>query len=331
MVRPGRGVNLQRERLSRAYRSRLEFAGAGFAAWCRERGLELRALVQDKDQMNEALIAHVQDLFKFGKALWHATHAVLAVQTACRQLRGSLRGAWDSILAWRFREPVRSRTPLPRLLMEAFCRYGAFAAMSHGAESQLIWWNFCVVLRTGFFALLRPKELFGLRVKELRLPHQWSLLSEHIAVATILSPKNRAHSGRLQVRIVRDPACVDWLLWMTRDFSPETPLWLFSPRRFKLCLDEAADFLQVRHLRLTPASLRAGGATALLEAGVPASEIKMAGGWSSDRALGCYLQEAEAAAALLDVPVKSAVRLKKFLARLNFARLPPSVPFSTLA
>ena len=46
---------------------------------------------------------------------------------------------------------------------------------------------------------------------------------------------------------------------------------------------------------ITPASLRAGGATDILENNVPVANIKYAGRWASERSMAAYLQEAEAA------------------------------------
>ena len=60
----------------------------------------------------------------------------------------------------------------------------------------------------------------------------------------------------------------------------------------------------------TPASLRAGGATHLLETGVPISNIRFAGCWASEKAMSVYLQEAEAASTLLSMSGSSVDRLE---------------------
>jgi hypothetical protein len=52
----------------------------------------------------------------------------LAVQTNFRHLRGKLRAAWDSILAWKLKSPVSSRVPLTLPLMEALRIFAVVAA-----------------------------------------------------------------------------------------------------------------------------------------------------------------------------------------------------------
>jgi hypothetical protein len=46
--------------------------------------------------------------------------------------------------------------------------------------------------------------------------------------------------------------------------------------------------------RFTLGSLRAGGATAKFMAGTEVSALKYWGGWSSEKSLACYIQEATA-------------------------------------
>lgn len=75
--------------------------------------------------------------------------------------------------------------------------------------------------------------------------------------------------GRLQVRMVREPITVPWLSWLTESLPKDSPLWLFSRYRFDRCLREAFDFFNLGHLKLSPASLRAGGAALLIEQGFP--------------------------------------------------------------
>ena len=77
---------------------------------------------------NEALVEFIQWLFSSGEPVWIAVHALLAVQTARRDLKGSLRPAWDSIQSWRLQMPVRSRVPLPYLLLEGLRVFSVLAA-----------------------------------------------------------------------------------------------------------------------------------------------------------------------------------------------------------
>jgi len=327
---PGLGVNLQDARLSAAYRARLGHAGIVLSAWALEHGIVLGGAAQSPHVMSELLIAFLQDLFDLKCAPWLGTHAVLFVQTRWRHLKGKLRGAWDSVAAWNLQRPVCSRTPFPVLLLVAVARFSVYAAVALEPWKADLWWPFGVALQAAFFGLLRPGELYRLRRRDVRLPGLRSLLAAPVAVFTIREPKNRRFAGRLQVRAVRAPEVVEWLGWLLEDLPPDGLVWPHGPRAFGLCLEQALRFFGLSGLRLTPASLRAGGATFLFESGVSISNIRFAGSWSSERVLSHYLQEAEGAAAVLDVGPAAARRVEEFLSSFVFAARPPAVRWSAL-
>lgn len=154
-------VDLQRDRLSHAYRARLRHAGQHFSWWCAKQGTTMTALSSRPAEMNNFLVKYLQMLYSSGLPLWRGTHTVLAVQTIFRSLCGKLRVAWKSTMTRRLLRPVRFRVPLPAALLEALCRYCILAALSLDAAHFLVWWNFAVMLHVGFFGLFRPKEIWG--------------------------------------------------------------------------------------------------------------------------------------------------------------------------
>jgi len=329
---PGVGaVNLQSARLSPAYRARLAHAYDVLTAWCAENGLPIKVLAENSEVANTCLIAFIQQLFELGGVLSVATDAVLSVQTYHRELKGRLRPAWDSIASWNLLAAVRSRVPLPLLLLEAFTRYGALAACSVDVCRAVAWWHFCVCLRLAFFGLLRPKELWGLKRGDLRIPGDRSLLVHEVVVITVREAKNRAFSGRLQIRAVRCPATVRWVRWMFAEASPSSRVWPFGPQLFRSLLDQAAAACGAAQVGLTAGSLRAGGATAMFDAGESISTIKFAGSWSSEKVLSHYLQSAAAAAALIDLSPQAVSTVQAVLGGLAFAGEPPPVPWRGLA
>lgn len=322
-------VNLQRERLSPAYRHRLWKAGNLFAQFCQSHHHHhLQHVLMDANRANTALIEFIQHTYEIRRPLWLATHAVLAVQTVNRELKGHLRPAWDSIQSWRLTRPVQSRTPLPEFVMKALCYFGVMQAMYYDTNRALVWFPFSVNLRFAFYALFRPREMFMLVRCCLKLPFRSLLGGGRVAVATILDPKNRAFMGRLQVRMVRDFAAIAWMEWYVEGMSPSAPLWPFSDHIFRVCLQTSLEHFGLEKLGITVASLRAGGATWLLEQGTPLSNIRFAGSWASERAMSCYLQEAESASVLLSMLPSQQLRLEKTLARLRALELPPNKPLS---
>ena len=123
---------------------------------------------------------------------------------------------------------------------------------------------------------------------------------------------------------------VAWLAWLCEGLGNDDPLWGFSPYQFRSCLNDAARFFGIGNFGFGAASLRAGGATFLMEQGVPVGQIRFEGSWASERTLGAYLQEAAAAATLIQVTPQQAALIESCLADLSFARCPPAISFAQL-
>lgn len=108
--------------------------------------------------MNELLVVYLQHLFDSCRALWFDEHAVLATHTRWRSLKGKLRRAWDSISACRMSQPITSRVPIPKRILDEFSYYAVICAMSGDAALRPLWWCFTVRLRVSFEAPLRPRD-----------------------------------------------------------------------------------------------------------------------------------------------------------------------------
>ena len=322
-------LDLQDNRLSAGYRARLLDAGQLLVGFCHSTNVDPRDVLSRAEVANPTLVAFVQFLHDTRKPLWLATHAVLCVQIANRMMKGSLRPAWDSIASWRLTVPVKSRVPMDVNIMKALFYFALTQAFWYEPSRKRIWLGFAICLRAGFFALLRPKEWFSLQRKFVKTPFgSGTLLSgARVAVITVLDAKNRAFLGRLQVRIIRDPGTISWLSWYASSMPPCDFLWPFSQQTCCACLKTALQFFDLCHLNLSPASLRAGGATWMLEQGIPVQTIKFSGCWASDKALACYLQEAESASTLLSLSHKQQHRLEIAIGELSFLECPPAQSF----
>jgi hypothetical protein len=323
-------LDLQRDRISPAYRQRLEVAGERFKRWCHQRRINLADASQNPPYMSSLLTDYLQQLFDEGAAYWWALHAVLYVQTEWRPLRGYLTRAWDSVSTWRLHMPVSSRIPLRYELVQALC----FAAVLFGSTFEpvlaSVWFGFAAVLRFSFFGLLRPKELYTLRIADILVPRRGTHSLLQCAVATIREPKNRAAGGRLQVRLVRDEIAVAWLAWVIAERPLTDLLWPFGTGGFQRALRKLLKFTGLHTLGITPGSIRAGGATALLEQGLSVANIMFAGGWSAEATLRSYLQVAEAAQVLLRLDPPQSLWLEHFVKSFAFLEVPPAATYSQL-
>lgn len=210
-----RNENLKEERLGLHYRRRLATMMKELEFWAHMSGYPpLKKVAKNPESANSILVDFVQYLYSQGQAFWKAPHTVLAMQTQYLGLRGQLKAAWDSVASWRLMRPVTSRTPMPKMILDGLICTAVLAATSWGKHEAELWWAFAVTLQVVFFALLRPKEIWGLKVDHVRVPGDLSFANADVAVLTILSPKNRAFMGRLQVRMVKDAEAIAWLRWL---------------------------------------------------------------------------------------------------------------------
>ena len=159
------------------------------------------------------------------------------MQTWDRTLKGQLKVAWDEVQSWKMMRPIKSRVPINHSVRLAVAYVSVTHATQLDRKNVLCWFSFSFCVRLGSHALLRPKELFELTKRCLRLPTSHVVSLSHVAVCTVLDPKNRAFLGRLQVRMVKDQATVDWLLWYTAGLIPCQYLWPYSRQRFASCLE----------------------------------------------------------------------------------------------
>ena len=85
------GVDLQRDRVSASYRLALDRAYDRFTLWCIVHSHPVpESLKSDEESMNNMLSGYVQFLFDENYGVSAGRHAVLAVQTRFRHLRGRL-------------------------------------------------------------------------------------------------------------------------------------------------------------------------------------------------------------------------------------------------
>ena len=325
-----RALNLQRDRLSLGYRRRLQVAVHMLESWANSNGFNLRGSIKSVKLINELLVSYCQFCYDSGKAYWVALYAVLGIQTIARALKGQLRAAFDSLQTWKLSMPIHSRLPLRHEIVVALSHYSIMAALSLDTGRAEVWLLFAGVLRLFFFGLLRPKEFLSLDRKDVRLPSAGAFRNLSSGVVIVRDPKNRAHSGRLQARLLRDPACVAWLSWVLALLPDSSRIWPYSCEVFIQLFQRALSFFELGATGFSLGSFRAGGATALLESGMAISQIKFCGGWSADKTLCSYLQEAESALTLIQLSASAAHRLEKALTALSHLELPPPVAPATL-
>ena len=284
-------TSLERSRTSRTYHLRLNDGLDLFTSWLSQFGIAILTLVAAPLEMDQALCECLSHCFDAGVKLWRARCAVLAVQTRWRVLKGRLPRAWDCIKSWTAKLPVRNRPPLPLDLLKAM----SAVALSWGLDSRrlahlLI--PFSVLIRVGFFGLLRVGELCRLTVADVLFP---ALGDSHNRVVLVLKgPKNKAHMGRNQFALLDDDGCIQWLRWLVRGLLPNTRLWPSTSVQLRHVFSMVLSRMGLQNLRLLPGSLRPGGVTELVLRGVDIHRIKFMARWKNEQSLASYIQEAVA-------------------------------------
>lgn len=132
-------------------------------------------------------------------------------------------------------------------------------------------------------------------------------------------PKNARQMGQQQFCEVHHPDAINWLAWIVhRRAKKDSALWPSTPSRFRVMFKTVCQKMMIQNMRLSPASLRAGGATWMLDEGFEVSRIRFQGRWTNLRSLEHYLQVARAQQLSLTIPGYVATQLKRLLLKHSY-------------
>ena len=256
---------------------------------------------------------------------WLAKHGVLALQTEFRHARFKLPRSWDCVSAWDATRQHHNRLPLDKMLLD----FMSAVALSWGLEDDskaLHLIAFSVLIKVGFHALLRPGELIGLRAKDVNVSELWD--ARQYLVIAIASPKTRRFGGGHQHVFIRDPSCVAWMRWRTKDLHPIVKLWPSTSHMYRAWFSRVLSRCGLGDFRFTPGSLRAGGTTFMVTEGIDLTRIQFLGRWKSNNSLNVYVQEAMTSLTWirLSESLKAQIRLT-VMESTQISYLPPVAPW----
>ena len=191
-------------------------------------------------------------LFAQGATLSAFRHLLTYAQRVLHGFRFHSRPCWDLVTRWERLEPLVHRAPMPLKLCE-------------GMASLAICWRwpaFALVILIAFKGILRPGEVLRAVRRDLVLPSD--LLHETCVkfYLKVREPKTqRRGGGRTQHTSVEDPALASACEAVFGSYAPEEKLFSLSGQSFRRRWDAVLRALGVpADLKLTPASLRGGGA-----------------------------------------------------------------------
>ena len=210
-----------------------------------------------------------------------------------RPLQGELPRTWHALKSWHMARPWKPRIPIAVEAIKYLFLYGLNLWITEPKESVgLSSFLVGLLMWLGFEGLLRPGEIFGLRMSDVRV---LTAANHMMIIIAMRKPKTRSHMGRIQFALVRNEALARWILWFqTLVGQPEKPFWPRTATRFRALLKTMLVRLGLGKLGYTVASCRSGGATFRFMSGESVERLQFQGRWASSSSLKCYMQESMA-------------------------------------
>jgi hypothetical protein len=281
------------ERMEPTTKSRRQRLLASFLRWATLRtSLSAEALWEETPRYLDSLIAD------FGQALYDAKGSCSALKETVhaiidkhKHLEPVLPATREVMYSWELKEPVQSHLPMPS---EGF-KAALTVALSRG---YYLW---AATMLIGFLCLGRPGEILGLRRSSVVLP--WDLLRKSgVGFVRFDKPKTRKKGPRKQHALLAEWWVLVFLRAVFRLIRPDDLLFPAGSRIFRSLWDEIFQWLGFSTedgKGVTPASLRAGGATLyyMLTGDLP--RLQWLGRWLTYRSMCFYIQEIAAENALL--------------------------------
>lgn len=251
----------------------------------------------------DLLISFGHSAFKEGLSLSYYRQLLAHVQRENLAVRPFMSLAWQLVTKWELCEPTNHRPPLPEPLLAAMIALGL----------SWHWDRWTCTMLFSFFAACRVGEVLHARREHLLLPSD--LLSEEpVAYLKIVSPKSRRRGARIQYATFAEARFIPLLemVWSKSLLTDRCCLYGGSPGAFRTRWNAMIRKLEIpTSSRLTPGSLRAGGAVWLHKKGLAIADVLWRLRLQHLKTLTFYLQEVTADSVLpsLSQDVRERIRL----------------------
>ena len=232
-------------------------------------------------------------LYSTGKTLHVFRHLVVYIQKTYVATRPYMSLNWDMIARWERMEPPVHRTPIPGSILRAMVVIGVL----------LNWRRFSGVLCLAYFGITRPGEVLRARRKDLVLSKDLLLPRSEVAYLRVGEPKPRSRGkGRVQHASIHDLDVIGFIECVFENIHHSDMLYGISATTFRRRWNYA---LQVLHVpleaRLTPGSLRGGGAVEAYRSGMDLTKLCWRMRLKNLSTLESYIQEVAADAFLVEL------------------------------
>ena len=282
---------LEGRRVMPATSQNREFLVSAFIAWTKEEGLDWEALLREShvyiDEINAILSSYGRLLYQIGRPYNHFAETLNGIAMKKPSIRRQLQAAWNLAYGWVQQEPGCHRAALPPQVLIAL------------VATSLLWgWTRVAgVLSLAFGAILRPGEVCGAFRHQLLLPRD-VFGTMHCAYLSILEPKTRFTAAKHQTAKLDAPDMLAIVDLAFSSLQKDARLWPYSSQtlrtRFRSLLNGLGLPTGVVGGRrpLDLGSLRAGGATWLLNMSENPDLTRRRGRWLNNKTMEIYVQEA---------------------------------------
>lgn len=249
----------------------------------------------DLSDLDRVISEWVEREWVLGQPLCHIADALSGLHHFWPEIKGHIREAWRLFKSWRRIETPARAPPLTRDIVRAFVGKAVLS-------DELA---FATLVALGFHGLLRTGELLALEYRDIEI-------NSTCGIASLRQTKSGQRTSSL-----RDSLTIQLLLTMlaAHPTSRYQKLWPHSGQHFREVFRKYCSFFRVAHLLFKPYSLRRGGATWLLQAGVAMEAIMIRGRWKSLQVGRLYLTDALALLPSLRIPDPDRSRLLRFAAQ----------------
>lgn len=272
-----------------------------FLDWATADGIDVDSLFEQPslyvEEINAVLCRYGRLLYDAGKTYNQYAETINSITSLKPSLRRQMQGAWDLGYAWMRLEPSQHLIAMPGvILLSMLC-----TALMWG------WTHFAGCLALAWGALLRPGELFALRRLNLLFPSDTGNTISYLLIS-LMEPKTRFTTARHQSTRLDIPDLLKLVGIVFEKLPPHYPLWPFSPQTFRNRFRSVLEALGMpsHHTPklkcLDPGSLRAGGATWLMQTTDNGELVRRRGRWANYRIMEVYIQEVSSLLYLQKLP-----------------------------
>ena len=265
----------------------------GFLSWAGDEGIDFRWMLDHHyeciDEINLILSRYGRLAYDAGKSYNSYAELLNAVTSWKPSIRRLLQGAWDLGYSWKRLEPGEHHVAMPPQILLAM------------VTTSLLWgWvSFAGCISLGFAGLLRPGELLASTREELLLPSDVGY-TVGFALLSIKEPKSRFTNARHQSAKIDIPDLLRVCELAFSRLAPGQKLWPHSGQTFRNRFKTVLTALSLPMTTsagiraLDPGSLRAGGATYIIQMTESGELCRRRGRWANYKMMEIYVQELNA-------------------------------------